>query len=151
MKYAGKVFIVPNMARLTVPEYEEVCGHFYESLPDTDKTKSSIAVQVWIYNDDCDNWRDHGYNVGTSFLPYEWLKDRKEGDTINVQMIGRDGNIHAVSLTLQQAKSRYSWTGPFEEALKGVTKSEIPNYSCSMEHTLPMEELAKRWNELLGK
>lgn len=141
----GFVFIIPNHATRAdskywfinpYKEYGEAVDYY--GLPETWKpVGKDQLVQVWVTNDQVDNWAcerlntskmfgktidynaedwDEGILAFPSHIPARVLIDLEEGDVISFDT--PDGKH--VELTCKQQGFRYRSFGNFEDALKNV-------------------------------
>lgn len=142
------LFIIPNtaskaanfmsMAETRKNEMEQLCkanGLVFDP--------EDPLVQIWVTNDDVENFQDHHprfimggkvyeYNLQTR-LPYSILKNIKEGETfdITIPVKGRPVDLDEdtkspveteinFKLTAKQTEYRYRRFGKFEECLRMV-------------------------------
>lgn len=146
IEFNAEAFIVPNHAgklkdfwsKSTSEQVKEIATNVLGNKPVEDET----YVQMWYVAKDigCDNLVDHGANVEidgekhiiglrSCYLPYTLLRDKIEGDTVDVTFTnyarGLDdepgyGIPITMHVTLNQKDYRYRRFGEFQEVLRGV-------------------------------
>lgn len=117
----GFIFIVPNQAINGKRESAEFMqrwitlnGKSFSPLG-IELSEDETYIQVWVGNEENDNWTCDGENHFPSYLPLSILKDVKEGETINLKWNGED-----VRLRASQLEYRYRKFGKFEDVLKSI-------------------------------
>ena len=128
MKTAN-LFVVPNSARtlesnmptqMVWDRHNSLCDSL--GMPEEFRLQSNdAAIEIWATGLGSDNWSDHGLptticgdrrQLFVTHLPHRLLKGLKEGDKLNVQILGQE-----VSLICNQRNFRYRRFGNFEDAL----------------------------------
>ena len=126
MSTLGKLFIVPNSLWKFNSNDDFIAEIRKATLEDfgVKLSEGDILVQVWAYNEESDNWSDHGVKIGQDYkrpggfpsnLPVSLFEGLKEGDTITLNHEGEE-----IILTLSQRSARYSRFGGFHEVLNDL-------------------------------
>ena len=99
-----------------------------------DVTLRSFWIQVWCYDDENDNLTDHGIPsdhmlafIGNDHyekhapraVPYEFVKDMKEGDRKST-FIKNNGDTIEIEWVAEQLGHRYSRFGKFQDVVDAV-------------------------------
>lgn len=124
----GNFFIIPNMLFKPSSESEFHIDQFNRSMKPRIKavvgrevSEDEVYVQVWAFTpgEKNSNWADHSDWPGEEitrfphYLPYEDLKDLKEGETVVFE-----SENFSLRLTATQLGSRYRSFGVFQDVLK---------------------------------
>ena len=132
MPINADMFIVPNgfwrlgdeeyASRFVIQDYNaaniSINGERVELTPD------DVVAQIWVCNDQSDNWQDHGipFQVSedcpermNSYIPLRYIESLHEGDSINMTFGGQN-----IRLTARQLSYRYCHRGRFEEAVSSL-------------------------------
>lgn len=149
IKATGKVFVVPNHAskvseRLRVEDHYKMMAEYN----DLDQEADEHLVETWIVSDDLgtENLGDHGFRIvdgdkelfGNCYkiglIPYSLLKEKKEGDKIELKYVAHvldisnrenpqdEDALLNLTLELDQTDYRYKGFGRFEDVLERVIK-----------------------------
>lgn len=130
----GIVFIVPNSLRgvKNVFNPEQIEGKVKTISEKTGKEydpQTTVLVEVWAADDQCDNWSCHYKRVDgeeikfPTYLPVDLFEGKKEGDTVTFKWGKYD-----IELTLNQLDYRYRSFGAFEKVLDDL----IDQYKARM-------------------
>jgi len=148
IKFNADAFIIPNYAgpledfylKSAQNEAKEIATNLLGKEPD----ENERYVEMWygVEDLDCDNLYAHGahvtvdgkdyyINIGSPFLPYSVLKDKNDGDTVDVvfhNAVRKRWNEDPeditviIHTTLNQKDYRYRSFGSFNEVLRKVTR-----------------------------
>lgn len=135
----GMVFIIPNHASgkdtTWILGKDKALSSFAEDIRNNENEQ---FVQIWCHTngDKNSNWQCHGEKHLENFafnglakghfsvyLPASWLKDKKEGDVLHIDVLDENGEetLAQYALLCQQKGFRYENYGTFEEVLSRVT------------------------------
>ena len=124
----GNFFIIPNMLFRPTSESEFHVDQFNRSMKSRiekvvgrEVSADEVYVQIWAFTpgEENSNWADHYDWPGEEitrfphYLPYENLKDLKEGETLRLE-----SDNFSLRLTAVQLGTRYRSFGRFEDVLK---------------------------------
>jgi len=146
----GDVFLVPNVPSKAKEFCEGCCiyGRWNVRSKDSDSkmpvAKDDYCMEIWMTSKDEEdvltaiqeqenrgvscNWADHGHPVVGSYvrmnyLPYELLKDKKEGDIVEFDYHHPGtGKVFGMRLTCRQLAYRYRECGDFQTCLENMLK-----------------------------
>lgn len=134
----GEMFVVPNSATKFDSKYQSSITSMKEisSVYNMEVTDETLLVEIWVTDDNSENWSCHGVPESCqsiaewlpgarsplglqwpSYIPYDLVKDLKEGETLDVNF----PNGYIVKLTANQKSYRYKRYGNFEEVVNYVT------------------------------
>jgi hypothetical protein len=140
-------FVIPNTAsKMTEFHGKELYFKNIHELNNIEYNENNKIVQLWSYNHEelkCDNIGNHKFKleidgitetmfmVDLTWIPYELIKDCKEGDVVTFKFPYMTHDIHDVTsinmifninMKCQQAESRYRRFGNFEDVVKSVMR-----------------------------
>jgi len=137
----GDVFIVPNsLIRCGDISNDEPIRRAFGVMP------WDLCAQVWMVNEECENWDCHGYPVNLFAIPTNRLLGLREGQLLKFDYTitsgygeGRleekyEGKVIEVCLRLRQGKYRYSdyADGTFEGVLSALIQSARNDFERSI-------------------
>ena len=120
----GFIFVIPNQALTEKREGFDFMNRWItlnqkDYIPlGISLSKEDTYVQVWVGDEEVDNWTSNSDKLGQRFpswLPLSILKDVKEGDTIKLKW-----NNETIELIANQLDYRYKRFGKFEDVLKSI-------------------------------
>ena len=123
------MFIVPNSFwRLGDEEYaSRFVREHYDSAEISingervELSDEDVVAQIWVCNDQCDNWSNHGIPFDVpeicperlnDYIPVRYIENLSEGESIIMTFGGQQ-----IRLTARQLPYRYCHRGRFEEAV----------------------------------
>lgn len=136
IKLAGEMFIIPNSLTKVrdfvftsyQEELKELCN--LNNISDAD---NQYMLQIWVVIPEMsDNLGDHGilindegYRCRCGSIPFDLVKDLKEGDTVTAKFDGwhtdtADTVVFELELTAKQLEYRYRSFGAWEEVCRAL-------------------------------
>lgn len=122
----GDLFIVPNNLMYAKSRWDM---KYLEHQLNTKFQADDVLVQVWATSAECEDWENGHPAIQGNFpthLLYRMLKEKMEGDTLNLQMLNKTFVLHL-------CQSKYRYRGLFHAGLERLKNSFLakPNFDLS--------------------